>query len=152
MATRKYPKPKGLRLIDQYIVLMRFYPEAKCSVRSNTLFWNGYLCPTPLSRTYNIKVLYSLRRRPKVILVGDNLIGLDRVNFPHKFHIDEHKNEVDICLHLAHEFRANMRIADTIIPWAVEWLYFYEIWLATDEWCGGWHSSKNKEEVGNNLE
>lgn len=30
-----------------------------------------------------------------------------------------------------------MLIADTYIPWAIEWLYYYEIWLVTGEWCGG---------------
>ena len=30
-----------------------------------------------------------------------------------------------------------MNIAETIIPWASEWLLHYEIWLATGEWQGG---------------
>ena len=30
-----------------------------------------------------------------------------------------------------------MFIADTIVPWACEWLLHYEIWLATGEWHGG---------------
>lgn len=28
-------------------------------------------------------------------------------------------------------------IANTIIPWTIEWLYYYELWLATGEWLGG---------------
>jgi len=41
-----------------------------------------------------------------------------------------------------------MAIADTIIAWASEWLFFYELWLATGEWHGGGHdptSSKAEE-------
>jgi hypothetical protein len=30
-----------------------------------------------------------------------------------------------------------MKISDTIVPWAVLWLYYFEDWLATDEWKGG---------------
>jgi hypothetical protein len=30
-----------------------------------------------------------------------------------------------------------MFLADTILPWAVEWLAYYEIWLATGVWYGG---------------
>lgn len=30
-----------------------------------------------------------------------------------------------------------MLIANTIVPWAVEWLFFYEVWLVTGEWGGG---------------
>lgn len=28
-------------------------------------------------------------------------------------------------------------ISRTIIPWAIEWLYYYEIWCVTGEWQGG---------------
>lgn len=35
------------------------------------------------------------------------------------------------------EFNVYKLLADTIIPWTVEWLYFYELWLATGEWLGG---------------
>jgi len=30
-----------------------------------------------------------------------------------------------------------MSIASTILPWASEWLFHYEIWRATGEWTGG---------------
>ena len=41
------------------------------------------------------------------------------------------------CLCYGDEFASDMLIADTYIPWAIEWLYYYEIWLVTGEWCGG---------------
>ena len=30
-----------------------------------------------------------------------------------------------------------MLIAETIVPWASEWLFYYEIWKGTGEWYGG---------------
>jgi hypothetical protein len=30
-----------------------------------------------------------------------------------------------------------MRIADTIVPWLILWLFYYEIWHVTGEWKGG---------------
>ena len=30
-----------------------------------------------------------------------------------------------------------MYVAETTMPWAAEWLFFFELWLATDEWLGG---------------
>lgn len=27
-------------------------------------------------------------------------------------------------------------LANTIMPWAAMWLYYYEIWLVTDAWLG----------------
>lgn len=30
-----------------------------------------------------------------------------------------------------------MLLSDKVIPWAIEWLFYYEIWLATGEWQSG---------------
>jgi hypothetical protein len=62
---------------------------------------------------------------------------LDDPAFPHKFDIDEEKKMVRLCLYRYQEFNSYKYLSKTIIPWTVEWLYFYELWLATGEWCGG---------------
>ena len=38
----------------------------------------------------------------------------------------------------------NKLIANTIIPWTVEWLYYYELWQATGEWLGGGEHPENE--------
>ena len=30
-----------------------------------------------------------------------------------------------------------MRLVDTIVPWSILWLFYFEDWLETDEWKGG---------------
>ena len=30
-----------------------------------------------------------------------------------------------------------MPLANTIVPWVADWLYYYEVWLFTGEWEGG---------------
>jgi hypothetical protein len=30
-----------------------------------------------------------------------------------------------------------MRIDNTIVPWAILWLFYFEEWLWSDEWKGG---------------
>jgi hypothetical protein len=30
-----------------------------------------------------------------------------------------------------------MRIDQTIVPWAILWLFYYEEWLVSDDWKGG---------------
>ena len=51
-----------------------------------------------------------------------------------------------LCLHVPEDWNSGLFIADSIVPWTYEWLYFYEIWLATGEWCGGGteHSPSDK--------
>ena len=44
-----------------------------------------------------------------------------------------------LCLFLPRsgEWSAREAVADTTIPWAIDWLACYEGWLATGEWAGG---------------
>ena len=44
-----------------------------------------------------------------------------------------------LCLYLPRsgEWSARDAVADTTIPWAIDWLACYEGWLATGEWAGG---------------
>jgi hypothetical protein len=42
-----------------------------------------------------------------------------------------------VCLQTSDEFNSTCLSAVTIIPWTIEWLFFYETWLATGEWHGG---------------
>lgn len=42
-----------------------------------------------------------------------------------------------LCLHVPGEWRPDMLLAATIVPWTLEWLVHYEAWLATGEWRGG---------------
>lgn len=45
-----------------------------------------------------------------------------------------------------------MVIANTIVHWAVEWMYYYEIWVSTGKWMGGGHGNWDveKTETDNN--
>lgn len=137
MADKCFHKQPGYTLIDQQIALMQSYPDASCYIHRSTLTWEGSIRPSPLSRFYRVTITYKVGKRPLVTVGGDELPGLDRSDFPHWFSIDRRNKTVNICLHLPHEFDASQLISECIIPWAAEWLYFYEIWLATGEWCGG---------------
>ncbi len=50
---------------------------------------------------------------------------------PHYYH-----DKQALCLYDAVDWRPWMKLADTIVPWTVEWLWFYELWKATGEWHG----------------
>lgn len=143
MENKKYYKTPLITFPKQAMHLQYDYPESYCVFKSDYLLWKGEIRPTPLSRTYKIRIeCKGYKRRPKVILYGDTIDGIEKADFPHHFEIDRNKPEVVLCLHMAYEFDFRLLIADTIIPWTQEWLYFYEIWLATGEWCGGGHKPK----------
>lgn len=137
MSNKNYLKAKAHRLIDQLVAIRLKYPESDVHIKKGVLHWSGYLRPTPISREYHVLVSYKMKQRPVVTLLGDNILGLERNDFPHHFSKDPNQKCANLCLHLAHEFDSTILIADTIIPWAIEWLYYYEIWLTTGTWCGG---------------
>jgi hypothetical protein len=53
-----------------------------------------------------------------------------------------------LCLFLpcSGEWDSTKYLAETVLPWTCEWLFHYEVWLATGGmWCGGGsHPSKAK--------
>jgi hypothetical protein len=58
--------------------------------------------------------------------------------------------EGTLCLYRKGEWSSAMLIANSIVPWASEWLLFYEIWLATGEWHGGgdWPPPRTSDSQG----
>ena len=126
-------------LIQQKIALKLSYPDSKVEISDGILRFSGRIKPSALSKEYEVLILYDGKKNPDAWIFGDELEGLDRENFPHKYSIEPEKKSVRVCLFYpkAKEWSKNRTIASTIVPWLVEWLYFYELWLITGEWLGG---------------
>ena len=104
----------------------------KISKTSKSLKWKGILKPSPLGKEYLTELRYSIGQAPKVFVLEPKL---ERKNgkLPHTY------QDGSLCLYLpvAREWHPGLLLASTIIPWACEWLYHYEIWLLTGAWNGG---------------
>lgn len=138
MASKCCRRKKEWRLFDQMIAIKASYPSSICEIKNGTLLWHSKLRPTPLSKEYSVLMTYKPRTRPKVLVLGDELQNLDTKDFPHIYSIDTDNKYVEICLYRhAYEFSNYKLLANTIVPWTVEWLFYYEIWLTTGEWLGG---------------
>ena len=79
----------------------------------------------------------------------------------HKYNVDLNAGTVQLCLYKPgnKEWMKHYSIAKTIVPWAIEWLYYYEIWQITGDWQGGGahptpkacrNSDKYKEKIEDN--
>lgn len=114
--------------------LKSHFSEGKCSVSDNSnLTWIGELSPTPMSRTYEIKIEYEVFKEPQVRVMS---FGLIIPNIKSDIHM---YNDGSLCLYYNEkrkEWNHRMALATSIVPWTCEWLYFYEIWLVTRKWCG----------------
>lgn len=114
---------------------------------SHSFVWETDLQPTPLSMKYRIKIEYSYGTSPQVFVIYPNpLIKYpSESTLPHTYSTEEQK----ICLYYPgfREWSKEKLIARTILPWASEWLQYYELWLATGMWLGeGIHPERNKSE------
>lgn len=109
------------------------WPRFRCQVRQGSLICCGSLRPVDISDNYNIRLEYQVGLRPKVWV--DGLPAREAKPsgklIPHRY------ADGTICLYYGNEWTSDKVIAQTIMPWLLEWLFFYEGWLATGEWQGG---------------
>lgn len=100
--------------------------------RPVSLICDVNLQPTAMSRAYWIRIFYIQGLRPKIFVKYPVLKNVPGEVLPH-FNPDN-----SLCLyHSAKEWTPDMYLAETIVPWASEWLFHYEIWRGTGEWRGG---------------
>src|SRR5579883_259928 len=112
--------------------------------------WRGPL--RPLARTYEIGVVYYPRRRfgggfldnfrIRVEVLAP-VIGLDPRGTgerpPHIYRDLGPTHGWSLCLYdpRTSQWEPDRLIAETIIPWASEWLFYFEGWLIDGHWAGG---------------
>jgi hypothetical protein len=135
---------KALTTAQQFINL-RSNPLSAGSgkLRAGFLTWRFDVSPSPLSRIYRVRIETKSDRPPWTIVEAPNLERLaDGRDLPHVY-----RNPTRLCLYLpgTGEWQPWMRIDQTIVPWSVLWLWYFEEWLATGEWKGGGvHPSKDE--------
>jgi hypothetical protein len=120
----------GLSAAQQAFALRARFPDVQGKLKAGRLVWTGSLEPTPLSRSYRVQIAFGPRGQPQVRVL-DELATREGRSLPHVY------SDGTLCLHETDEWVETMSIADTIVPWAAEWLAHYEIWLVTGEWYGG---------------
>lgn len=141
----RYFRDKPLPLIEQKRSLLQIYPGSFCRLDRNVLTWKACLVPTALSRSYDVTLVYNVHKQPRVYVGGESLRELNNPRFPHHFEIDAVRKKVRVCLYFKKEFTSSKLISKTIVPWIAEWLFHYEVWLATEEWCGGGLHPRSKK-------
>ena len=112
--------------------------------------WEGQV--KPLGRLYKIRIAFCLGcdldnvrilpRGPRVTVVDPLLrhrVSEPAEPIPHHYPNRSFPEKPILCLYdpAEDEWGFSDAIADTTVPWAVDWLACYEGWLATGEWTGG---------------
>lgn len=129
--------PKPLTPIVQLLLLRAASNgSGHGDLRRGRLTWDFDARPSPLSRDYRLRISYQLGRLPRVYAIRPHLPTLVQgKTLPHVYQQDPTR----LCLFLPRsgEWSPAMKISDTIVPWSVLWLFYFEDWLTTGEWSGG---------------
>lgn len=129
MAITIRTKPVSLAVQGQSLVA-KF--SGRFSIDRAEMQWNGILSPTSLSPAYKVKVSISHAKPPQVRVLSPALEPIHGP-VPHLY------KDGNLCLFYpkAKEWDSSQLISRTIVPWAIEWLFHYEIWKITGQWNGG---------------
>jgi hypothetical protein len=129
MATSARGRSRVLSLPQQALGLRSLFPDSHVTLRGRRLRWIGDLRPTELSPPYRTRVDYDLGQYPTVHVIDPPITDVyERV--PHIY------NTGALCVHDADDFTPAMLLVDTVVAWTIEWLYYWELFLATDHWYG----------------
>ena len=105
------------------------FPQFRWRVtRAGGVQWKGTLQPTPESQAYDVVIVHEPDRMPVVHVERPSI----RKDAWHRY------PDGSLCLYWPKEWQWSPResLAETIIPWAAFWLYYYELWCVTGEWLG----------------
>ena len=135
----RFDRPRPLTVAQQFYDLGRdpMTGPGRGSLRAGRLVWDFEAQPTPLSRSYALRLSYPGRGgAPEVIVTAPDLAGLaDGRGLPHV----HRQSPPRLCLYLpgAGEWADYKPLSQTVVPWAVLWLFYFEEWLSSGIWKGG---------------
>ena len=127
----------GVSLAQQLLLLRaRSALPGEGGVKRGVLTWLYTARPSPVGRLYTLLLRLKEAEFPSVIVRAPDLNALaSGKKFPHVYG----DQPPELCLFRPSkcEWRVTDKLVDTIVPWSVEWLHYFEIWLRTGEWVGG---------------
>lgn len=125
-----------MELIRQERTLRDHYPEFTTQLRgfrggTQSLIVTGRVRPTSMTNEYSVRIEYDGVSRPRFLVAEPQLAPREEGRkIPHTWTPNEP------CLYFK-EWKVGLSLADTIVPWGMLWLTFYESWRVTGEWQGG---------------
>ncbi|WP_219821625.1 hypothetical protein [Sneathiella aquimaris] len=133
----------------QIASMTRMWPGLKRrGQRRGRIKWVGTV--RPQFQTYRIEISHLVPKPPQVRVLSPELTRLPDNEEGQLPHVYPPADDPTLCLYdpANDEWDHSMLISETIVPWALDWLACYELWLMTGRWTGG----GRHQEVGHNEE
>lgn len=142
LKTKPNTFPQIMRQVD---ALRKYYPTATFKPKKGEVIVYIRLQPTDYSVDYLVELRSRVgESRVKVYVTRPRiLMNANGRKIPHLY------SDGSLCLYYPPNCEWDYRDlwVETLIPWTLLWLYYYEIWDMTGEWLGG-----GVHEKGNKLE
>ena len=119
-----------MTLAAQALALRSAYPESRPRISRALLSWSYSLKPSEGSSSYDIRLEAHPYRQAEIVVLSPMLQPDSQGRLPHVYDTGA------LCLNLAGDWRPNQLFINTTIPWTLEWLFFYELWLSDGVWRG----------------
>jgi hypothetical protein len=100
----------------------------------------GAMKPSPLSRTYAVRVEYVLAEAPKTFVETPKLTRRADApddEIPHTYDAQIIGKERPCTFFPPADWNSTLKLSRTVLPWLASWLVDYELWHATGVWSGG---------------
>jgi hypothetical protein len=113
-----------------------------------TARWVGEV--RPQFTRFTIELRYRLLEVPEVRVLRPTLVRLPENPEGKLPHVYPPADDPVLCLFdpAANEWDASMYLAETTIPWSLDWLACYEFWLMTGRWTGGGRHGSQMPSLG----
>ena len=130
--------------------IRKMFPEFRLVVLlPGQAIWEGPL--QPFAQPYRVRLIWRLSvsgpqirwsyASPKVLVLEPTLVRRESepmIRIPHLYREPAPQIPAHLCLYWpdGREFNDAMYLAESVLPWAAEWLGYYELWHATGKWFG----------------
>lgn len=123
---------------EQIVSMKRIWPGLNLrGRRSGAVRWIGSL--RPQFQIYRVEIIHQLNDHPIVRVLSPELTRLPDNEEGQLPHVYPPASDPTPCLYdpCSDEWDHSMLISRTIVPWTIDWLACYELWLMTGKWTGG---------------
>jgi hypothetical protein len=130
-----YFRPVPITLPVQLHYLKSAYPNSTGNICGKVIKWSSWVTPSPVSAEYRIDLDYAIGKPPQVWAREPDLKEMaGGRKLPHVY--DDASQRLCLYHPTYREWKSTLLISRTVIPWAVLWFYYFEIWIVTGQWPG----------------
>lgn len=132
-------------LLHQKKLIEQHFSFLKCSVKNNSLFCKGIISSNEYKYDYRVEIIYIHGKVPNVKIIEPDLIKPSAY-----IHMYENRS---LCLHYPPDIKWHARIPlySFTIPWLIEWIFYYELFLINGGTWEGPESPEHFTQIDKNI-